>query len=57
MIKSEVLLGLPNYEISWIELNGVEVRITARYVGPISCPHCDGSRLRSKDRSYAAGAA
>lgn len=50
MIRSEVLLGLPNYEVSEIELSGVEVRITARYTGPLSCPHCGGSQLRSKDR-------
>ena len=50
MISSEVLLGLPNYEISDVERSGVEVRITARYAGPLCCPHCGGSRLRSKDR-------
>jgi hypothetical protein len=42
--------GLPNYEISDIDMKGVEVRITARYNGPLLCPHCGGSRLRSKDR-------
>ena len=43
MIRSEVLLGLPHYEITEIELSGVEVRITARYTGPSSCPHCGGA--------------
>jgi len=50
LIRSEVLLGLPNYEISDIRQSGEEVRITARYMGPSCCPHCGGSRLRNKDR-------
>ena len=50
MINSEVLLGLPGYQITGIEGEGVEVRISARYSGPVSCAHCGGSRLRSKGR-------
>ena len=50
MIRSEWLLGLPNYEISGIEWSGGEVRITARYSGPLSCPHCGGEALRNKER-------
>jgi len=45
-----VLLGLPDYEITDIRLSSGEVRITARYTGPLSCPHCGGEQLRSKGR-------
>jgi transposase len=33
-----------------MERVGGEVRISARYSGPISCPHCGGGKLRSKGR-------
>ena len=48
MTDSEILLGLPLFEISNIERNGSTITISARYTGPISCPHCGGSRLRNK---------
>ena len=48
MTDSEILLGLPEYEISNIERSGGTISISARYTGPIACPHCGGSRLRSK---------
>lgn len=48
MIRSEIPIGLLNYEISEIRIEEGEVRITARYSGPLSCAHCGGSRLRSK---------
>jgi len=41
-------MGLPGYQITGIEGVGVEVRISARCNGPISCAHCGGSHLRSK---------
>lgn len=42
------LLGLPDFEVERIE--GVEtVRIWARYVGSVACPHCGSGRLRNKD--------
>lgn len=42
------LLGLPDFEVERIE--GVQtVRIWARYVGPVSCPHCGSGELRHKD--------
>jgi transposase len=50
LIRSEVLLGLPQYEISEVELGGGGVKISARYVGPRACPHCGGAKLRSKGR-------
>lgn len=48
MTDSEIVLGLPQYEISSIERNGGMITISARYSGPISCPKCGGSRLRNK---------
>ena len=48
MTDSEIVLGLPQYEISAIERLGGTITISARYAGPISCPHCHGSRLRNK---------
>ena len=48
MTDSEIVLGLPQYEITAIERLGGTITISARHGGPISCPHCQGSRLRSK---------
>jgi len=50
LINSETLLGLPHYQITGIEREGREVRIAARYTGPLSCPHCGESKLRDKGR-------
>ena len=50
MIRSEAVLGLPDYEITGIEEREGWVRISARYNGPISCPQCGGNQLRLKDR-------
>ena len=50
MTSSEILIGLPDYEISGMEWQGGEVRISARYTGPISCPHCGGLKAKKKDR-------
>ena len=50
MINSEILLGLPGYQITGIEMVKGEVRIAARLEGPIRCPGCDGERLRNKGR-------
>jgi transposase len=49
LISSETLLNLPGYQITATEDLGGEVRISARYSGPISCPHCFGTQLRNKD--------
>lgn len=48
MTDSEILLGLPEYEIINIVRSGGTITISARYNGPISCPDCGGSRLRNK---------
>ena len=48
MTDSEILLGLPQYEITAIERSGGTITISARHGGPISCPKCGGSRLRNK---------
>jgi transposase len=48
LTDSEIVLGLPQYEITAIERLGRTITISARHGGPISCPHCQGSRLRSK---------
>jgi len=48
LTDSEIVLGLPQYEITAIERTGGTITISARHVGPIWCPHCRGSRLRNK---------
>ena len=48
MIKSEILLGLPGYQITGIEWSQGEVRISAQHQGPIVCLHCHSSQLRHK---------
>jgi transposase len=50
LINSEILIGLPGYQITGIEMWKGEVRISARWEGGIQCPHCEGKRLRCKDR-------
>ena len=48
MTDSEIVLGLPQYEIINIQRCGGTITISARHAGPISCPKCGGSRLRNK---------
>ncbi len=50
MISSEAVLGLPQYEITNIERENGWVVLSARYTGPIICPACGGTKLRSKGR-------
>ena len=50
LIESEILLGLPGYQITGIERIDGEVRISARYTGPKSCAHCGAVAVRSKGR-------
>jgi transposase len=50
LTESEILLGLPDYEIISKEWKGGETRISARYTGPISCPQCGSAKLRDKGR-------
>ena len=48
MTDSEILLGLPQYEITAIHRSGDTITLSARHAGPIACPRCGGSRLRNK---------
>ena len=50
MIRSEAILGLPGYQVTGIEERNGRVKLSARYSGPIACPHCGGQRLRNKGR-------
>lgn len=50
MTQSEILLGLPGYEITNTEWANGEMRISARHVGRLCCPHCGGTKLRDKGR-------
>lgn len=50
MIRSEAVIGLPDYEITGIEEIAGEVRLRVRYTGRSRCPHCEGEQLRLKDR-------
>lgn len=47
-MRSEIVIGLPDYEISEIELKSGEVRISARYAGAKLCPYCGKDQLRNK---------
>ena len=48
MTISEIVLGLPDLQITDIQWLSGHVHIQARYVGPVACPDCGGTRLRSK---------
>jgi len=48
--NSELVLGLPGYQITGIERVSGQLRIRVRHAGPVSCPHCHGVGLRSKGR-------
>ena len=48
MIESEILLGLPHYEITSVTRDGGHLSIWARYTGPICCPDCGSTELRNK---------
>lgn len=48
MDHSEILLGLPGYQITGIERVHGSVRIRARYTGEVACPECGSTQLRSK---------
>lgn len=50
MIKSEIVLRLPDYEISDLRISGGGVTISARHTGLRACPHCGSGRLRNKGR-------
>jgi transposase len=48
LTDSEIVLGLPQYQISDIQRSGGTITIAARYTGPLSCPKCGGAHLRNK---------
>jgi transposase len=48
LTESEILLGLPEYQINEIEREGKQARIRARYMGSVQCKHCKSPLLRSK---------
>ncbi len=48
MTDSEIVLGLPQFEITAITRSGGTISISARHSGPIACPKCGETRLRNK---------
>jgi len=50
LIRSEIVLGLPDYEITDLQITGGGIRIEARHTGLRACPHCGSQRLRNKGR-------
>lgn len=52
MIRSEAVIGLPEYEITDIEEKEGIVRIRAVHRGEVKCPWCGGGELRSRDRRW-----
>ena len=50
MINSEILIGLPGYQITGMEKSGGRLWITARYQGAAQCPGCGSERLRNRGR-------
>lgn len=50
MIRLEIVIGLPDYEISDIQIRDGKIRMRVRYMGPKACPECGSNRLRNKGR-------
>ncbi len=50
MPHDAMILGLDGYEIKQIESGPGMTVVSARYTGPIRCPHCESERVRKKDR-------
>jgi transposase len=50
LIRSDVLLGLPDYEVTAVDEVAGQIRVQVRFTGSIACPHCGGEKLRLKDR-------
>jgi transposase len=50
LIKSEVLLGLPDYQITGSEWRDGGLLLSVRYAGAVACPDCGGRALRNKGR-------
>jgi transposase len=50
LIRSEALLGLPDYELSRVEHGSGTVTISVTYSGAVTCPFCGGNQLRLRDK-------
>ena len=50
MIRSEIVIGLPEYEITNLEIRDGNIRIFARHRRQRVCPHCGSRQLRNKGR-------
>jgi transposase len=50
LIRSEAIVGLPEYQITSIEEKDGQVRIAVRFTGEVFCPDCGSQKLRAKDR-------
>jgi transposase len=50
LIRSEAVLGLPEYDVTAVDEVAGQIRISARFTGNVSCPHCGEQKLRLKDR-------
>jgi transposase len=50
MPHSDAILGLSDYLIKDIRREEATTVLSARYTGPVCCPHCQSQRLRKKDR-------
>jgi len=50
--NSEILIGLPAYQITEITMHQGVVRLTVRYTGPVTCPACNSNSLRNKGRYF-----
>ncbi len=48
MTETEILIGLPGYQLTGVEKVGKSVRIGLRYTEPALCPHCGSAERRSK---------
>ena len=51
LIRSEIVLGLPDYEITGLQSSDGGIKISARHTGLRLCPQCGSNRLRNKGRS------
>jgi transposase len=49
-MESEALLGLPGYQITEVKEEAGWNRIRAVFTGGVSCPDCQGTNLRTKDK-------
>ena len=50
MNSSEVILGLPEYQVTNFRAVAGRVYVSARYIGAVVCPHCGSPDLWLKDK-------